>query len=183
MENVCRATDYRCDILHATATAVLTLKLFREYKYLTSCLISSISWSVIIKCVRAWWCRGVSGSLDRGTRELTVPNGPRWYSRCNMCPDFFPGCCSGGHRCSHKASILMCVCIRGRPEPGLHMWECFTDHCWKQRHTTDTLCPTCAAIRRYVHPVSRRPTMRPRSNGKLFNRSTYSSAGHGCTLK
>ena len=27
-----------------------------------------------------------------------------------MCPDFFPGCCSGVHHCSHNASILMCVC-------------------------------------------------------------------------
>ena len=45
------------------------------------------------------------------------------------------------------------------------LWECSPDHCWKQRHTTDTLCPTCAAIRRYVHPASLRPTMRLRSNG------------------
>ena len=26
-----------------------------------------------------------------------------------MCPDFFPGCCSGGHSCSHSASILTCL--------------------------------------------------------------------------
>ena len=45
----------------------------------------------------------------------------------------------------------------GRPEPNLWVWECSTDHCSKQRHTTDT---TCAAIR----PASRRPTVRPRSN-------------------
>ena len=58
-----------------------------------------------------------------------------------------------------RASVL-----RGRPEHGLRVWECSTDYCWKQRHTIDTLCPTCA-IRRYVHPASRRPTIRPRSNG------------------
>ena len=51
------------------------------------------------------------------------------------------------------------------PEPGLRVWEYSTDHCWKQRHTTNTLCPTCAAIRQYVHPASRRPTMQPCSNG------------------
>ena len=59
--------------------------------------------------------------------------------------DFFPGCCLGSHRCSHSASVL-CGC----PQPGLWVWECSTDHCWKQRHT-DTLCPTCAAIHSYVH--------------------------------
>ena len=38
-----------------------------------------------------------------------VPNGPWWHSRCNMCPDFFPGCCSSGHHYSHNVSILMCI--------------------------------------------------------------------------
>ena len=63
-------------------------------------------------------------------------------------------------RGSWHASALRC-----RPEPGLLVWECSTDHCWKQRHTTDTLCPTCAAIRRYVHPASHKPTLWPLSNG------------------
>ena len=27
-----------------------------------------------------------------------------------MCTDFFPGCCSSGHRCSHSASVLTSVC-------------------------------------------------------------------------
>ena len=62
-------------------------------------------------------------------------------------------------RRSWRATVL-----RGRPEPDLRVWECTTDHSWNQRHTTDTLCPTCAAIRRYVHPGSRRPTMCPSSN-------------------
>ena len=36
-------------------------------------------------------CRDVSGSLARGERDLkeTVPNGPWWHNRCNMCSDFF----------------------------------------------------------------------------------------------
>ena len=37
----------------------------------------------------------------------------------------------------------------------------------KAAHTTDTLCPTCAAMTRYVHPASRRRTMQPRSNGRI----------------
>ena len=49
----------------------------------------------------------------------------------------------------------------------LLVWECSKDHCWKQRYTADTLCTTCAAIRRYVHPATLRPTMRPRSNGRI----------------
>ena len=61
-------------------------------------------------------------------------------------------------RRSWRASVL-----RGRPEPCLLVWECSTDHCWKQRHTTYT----CAAIRRYVHPVSSGPTMRPLSKGRI----------------
>ena len=67
-----------------------------------------------------------------------------------------PGCCLGGHYCLHNVSILMC----SRPEPGLRVWECSTDHYLKLQHTTNTLCPTCAAIHRYVHPASRGPTMR-----------------------
>ena len=27
-----------------------------------------------------------------------------------MCPDFFPGCCSSSHCCSHNASIYTCIC-------------------------------------------------------------------------
>ena len=50
-------------------------------------------------------------------------------------------------------------------KPGLLVWKCSTDHCWKQRHTTDILCPACAAICQYVNPASHRPTMRPCSNG------------------
>ena len=29
-----------------------------------------------------------------------------------MCPDFFPGCCSGDHRCSYNESIFSCVCTK-----------------------------------------------------------------------
>ena len=62
--------------------------------------------------------------------------------------------------------------LRGRPEPGLQVWECYMGHCWKKRYTTDTLCPICAAIPRYVHPASRSLTMRPRSNGGFATTGT-----------
>ena len=81
---------------------------------------------------------------------------------------------------SMRRSWLASV-LRGRQEPGIRVWECSTDHCWQQRHTTDTLCSTCKAIL-CVHPAFHRPSMRTRSNG-FFNRSTYSSVGQGCSLE
>ena len=119
---------------------------------------------------RAWRCRGASGSQARDTRDLS-PAISRQFPM--VLGD------TAGPTCARISSLdavqaattarTMCrswcaYVLRGRPEPGLQVWECCTDHCWKQRHT-NTLCPTCAAIRRYVHSVSYRPTMRPRSNG------------------
>ena len=40
---------------------------------------------------------------------LLQADGSQWSCRCNMCPDFFLGCYSGDHCCSHNASILTCV--------------------------------------------------------------------------
>ena len=62
--------------------------------------------------------------------------------------------------------------LSGRPEPDLRAWECSRDHSWKERHTTYTLYPTCAAISRYVHPAPRRPTMRARSNVRIATTGT-----------
>ena len=99
----------------------------------------------------AWQCRGVGGSLARGTRDLQA-DGSQW-SFVTQQVQHEPGIPSldairaattaPTMRRSWHASVL-----RDRPEPGLWVWECSTDHCWKQRHTTDTLCPTCTAIRR-----------------------------------
>ena len=36
--------------------------------------------------------------------------------------------------------------LHGHSELGLQVWECSTDHCWKQWHTTHTLCLTFAKI-------------------------------------
>jgi hypothetical protein len=52
---------------------------------------------------------GVCYSLARGTRDISPDASrrfPKLTSRCNVCPDIFPGCCSGGQRCSQNASIL-----------------------------------------------------------------------------
>ena len=87
-------------------------------------------------------------------------NGSWWQSRCNLCLDFFHGCCSGEHRFTHKASILTCV-------GNLVYWLGNVPQTTTESNEIPpiTFCTTCAAIRRYVHPASRRPTMRPRSNG------------------
>ena len=118
---------------------------------------------------RAWRCRGVSSSLTRYTLfdsccKHTVPNDPWWHSRCNMC--LLPWMMFG-----RPPLFAQCVDIDRRLYYSTiqNLWsrvlECPTDHCWKQRHTIEKLCPTCAAIRRYVHPASLRPTMQHRSNG------------------
>ena len=76
-----------------------------------------------------------------------------------MCQDFFPGC---GHRCSHNASILRCVCTM-RPSrtwsTGVIIFyrsllKAMTNHRYMSIH-------------RFVHLACRRPTMLPRSNGRI----------------
>ena len=120
---------------------------------------------------RAWRCRGVSGSLARGTCNLS-PAASRQFpmglvdtagATCARISSLDAVRATTAARTMHRswrASVL-----RSHPEPGLQVWECSMDHYWKQRHSTDTLCPTCAAIRWYVQPASHRPTMQPQSNG------------------
>ena len=91
-----------------------------------------------------------------------------------MCPDFFNGRCSGGHRCSHNASILTCVCTT-RP---FRTWSTGVGMFYRSllkaaiHHCPDKLCPICAAIRRYVHPAYRRSRMRHRSNDWSYSLGT-----------
>ena len=114
--------------------------------------------------------RGISGSLTRGTRDVSHATRKRFSmvlcdtagTTCARISFLFAVTAVRTMRRSWRASVL-----RGRPEPGLRVRECSSDHCWKQRHTTDTLCQTCASIRRYVHPASRRPTIRPVQMAKL----------------
>ena len=111
----------------------------------------------------AWRCCGESCSLARGTHDLSPTASrlfPRWYSRCNMCPDFFLGCCSGSH-----------------PEPGLQVWECSKGHLRAATHhrymcSSRLICP-CSFPQAYsVTPFK----------WLKFNRSMYLLAGHDCTL-
>ena len=113
---------------------------------------------------------GLSGSLARGKRDLS-PAASRRFPRvlgdtvgatCARISSLYTATDARTMRRSWRASVLL-----GSPESGLRVWECSADHCWKQRHATDTFCPTCAAIRRHIHPASRRPTMRPHSNGRI----------------
>ena len=107
---------------------------------------------------RACRCRGVSGSLAKGTRDQSPAASGRFpkvlgdkagATRAQISSlDAVRVATATRKMCrSWRASVLL-----GRPERGLRVWECSTYHYWKQRHTTDILCPTYAAIRRYVHP-------------------------------
>ena len=99
-----------------------------------------------------------------------------------MCPDLFPGCCSGGHRCLHNAQILMCICT---------MWPSRT---WSMgvRMFHRPLLKAATHHRYIVSNMCRNPSICPSSflqaysatpfNWlKLFNRSMFLSKGHGCT--
>ena len=122
---------------------------------------------------RAWRNRGVCGSLARDTSELSTA-ASRWfpivlgdtagaiYSRISSLSAVLTVTAVHTMRRSLRVSVL-----RGRPEHGLLVWECSTDHYWKQLHTTDKLCPTRAEIHPYFHPTSHTPTLRPRSNGRI----------------
>ena len=139
-----------------------------------STLQSTLSWH---QSSRAWRCHGVCGSLTRGTSDRS-PAASRQFPMVlfNI----------AGATCAlifsldaYQATTASCIMCRSwhasvlcsHPEPDLWVWECSTDHCLKQWHTTDTLCPTCAAIHQYVHSAFHRPTQFKKL--KLFNSSTY----------
>ena len=93
-------------------------------------------------------------------------------SSCNMCPDIFPGCCSGGHRNSRNASILTCVCTT-RPSRTWSMCVgmfhrpllILVPNMWRN----PSICS-----KRFPLAYNATPFKWP----KLLKRSTYSSAGH-----
>ena len=102
------------------------------------------------QCSHAWWCPGVSGSLGRGTHDLNPAASRRFpmtlggtrgatYARISSVNADLAATATHTMRRHWLASVLSDC-----SESGLRVWECFTDHCWKQRHTTDTLCPTCS---------------------------------------
>ena len=123
--------------------------------------------------------RGIWGS--ESCCKQTVTNSLWLHCRCNMGPDFFHACSSGGHRCSHDASMLTCICIT-RPSrtwsTGVGMF--------------DRLLLKAATHHRYIVPnmcnSSICPSSFPQAYNttpfkwlKLYNRSTLS--GRGCKLK
>ena len=133
---------------------------------------------------RAWRCRDVSCSLARGTRHLS-PASSRlfpmvldntagvtcaWISPLNLIR-----VATAAHtmRRSWRASVL-----RGRPEPGLRVWECYTDHCSKQLNTADTLCPTCAAIQ-----LPAALQCDPVQMAEVVQQEHLFDSGHGYTLE
>ena len=72
---------------------------------------------------------------------------------------------------SWHASVLY-----NHTESGLWVWECSTDHCWKQRHhwyIVLNMCSNSLICLSFLQAYS----------VKLLNRSMYASAGHGCTLE
>ena len=113
---------------------------------------------------------GVSSSLARGTCDLS-PTASRRFPM--VLGDTAGATCA---RISSLDAVWMATAActmrrswhssvqRSHSEPGLWMWECSTGHCWKQWHTTNTLCPKCQAISWYVHSAFCRPTLWPRSN-------------------
>ena len=140
--------------------------------------------------IRVWRYRGLSGALARGTHYLTPAASRRFPmdlgdtagAICAQISSLDAVQAATAAHTMHQSTRAFVLCAH--PEPGLQVWGCSTDYCWKQQHTTNTFCPTCAANLPYVHPASCRITMWPHSNWlKLFKRSTYSTAGHGCTLE
>ena len=120
---------------------------------------------------RARQCRGVSGSLARLTSDLDTAASRRFPmnhgdSRCSMCSDFFPACCSGCTRCSHSTSITTRVSTMRPSRTWSTCIGMFHRPLLKAATHHRYIVPTCAAVRRNVHPASCRPTIRRRSNGR-----------------
>ena len=101
-----------------------------------------------------------------------------------MCSDFFPGCCSGCHHCSHYASIITYVCTT---QPS-RTWSAGVGMFHKP-------VLKAATYHQYIVPnMCSNPSVCPSSFPqaysaipfkwlKLFNSSAYSSGEHGCTLE
>ena len=129
------------------------------------------------------WCKWYNvqrHTWSESCCKQTVPIGPWWHT----CPDYFHECCSGGHRCSHNASILTSVCItrpsrtwstgvgmlhRSHFKAAAHPWYILPN-----MFSNPSICPSSFPQAYNENPFKWL---------KLFNMSTYSSAGRGCTLE
>ena len=96
-----------CGTADATCARIFSLDAIRAA---TAALTVRLSWRASVLRGRSkLGLRVWEYSTDHCCKQA-VPNGNLWYSRGKMCSDFFPGCCSGCHRCSHSSSILTCLC-------------------------------------------------------------------------
>ena len=127
-----------------------------------------------LPCLTVSWCT-VCGGLARGTHVLS-PAANRSFpsATCARITSLDAATAARTMRRTWRASI-----IRRRPKLGLQVWDCSTDHCWQQRHTTNMCCnpSICPASFPQAYNVI------PFKWFKLFNRSTYSSAGKSCTIE
>ena len=145
-----------------------TLRKFRSESWIVknNCqTIVSVIWEHrnLGDCVRIWCDRRILFSADNSFPPHH--NAPHRFRCFHKLPFkiHYKKMFATRRAASHRIGVNRL--LRGRPEHNLRMSECSTDHCWKQWHTTDTLCPTYAVVRRHIHRTSRRPTVRPRSNG------------------
>ena len=111
------------------------------------------------------WEPGQKHTWSESSCKQTVPNGPWWHNRCNMCPNVFPGHCLCGHHCSHNAPILTCVCTTRNLVYSCENVPQITPKSSSTPPIHRYFVPNMCSIRRYVHPVSRRLIMRLCSNG------------------
>ena len=106
-----RSTPYTCTSIARIHTLNLlsSLKITERHTNLQSYLSRHQN-------SRSWFkCRGVSGSLNECTSDLSPSASRRFLMVLSdtagaTCAQISSGCCSGGHHCSHNASILTCVC-------------------------------------------------------------------------
>ena len=99
-----------------------------------------------------------------------------------MNPDYFPECCSGGHRWSQNATILKRVCTRrfsmvyGCGNVSRPLLKAATHHRYIVINmcSNSSICPSSFQQAYYATPFKWL---------KVLNRSTYSPKGYGCTLE
>ena len=121
---------------------------------------------------RAWRCRGVSGRLARGTRDLS-PAASRSFPMV-----------LGAQQVQHEPGFIPWMrppLLAQYADLDVRLYYKVIQYvlygCGNVLQTTaestDTppihCPPTCAAIRWYVHPASRKPTMWPRSNAWSYS--------------
>ena len=95
---------------------------------------------------RAWWCRGVSGSLAIGTHDLSLA-ASRWFTvvlgdtanaTCALISSLYAVRAATTASTMHRSWLSSVQ--RGRPEPNLREWECSTDNSAESSDTPPIHC-------------------------------------------